>query len=190
VGVEHAAFTHTHREQYLEVCAAADTLGDGCVYHLEFEVQVIPTCTSSDNKLNSYGGVFYQEGVEITHLLVRRIEMLRTAVEEPNSVRVSNGNDLGVISMKLWETRYPLTYEQLAQREERPPSKKAPESKLTVAEEMALSIFGMLGNVVRPLASVVAGVNPPPVVAPVGVNLLQLAPVVAPVEVNLLQKGG
>jgi hypothetical protein len=67
----------------VKVCAATDVLGDGCVCCFLFEVQVLPDCTSTVARNVSFGGIFYQEGVELTHLLIRRVPLLELNNTDP-----------------------------------------------------------------------------------------------------------
>jgi hypothetical protein len=58
------------QDQHANATSCSSPIGDGLMCYFCFETQVAPSGVSTDQLLNSYGGVFYQEAVELTHLLL------------------------------------------------------------------------------------------------------------------------
>jgi hypothetical protein len=84
-----------------------------------YEVQVIPEGVSYDGLLNSLGGIFYMEAVELTALLIRAEPMARMTSGRD---QVAKRLECPIFPAELWKLRYDLNDKQLAQRLERRPN--------------------------------------------------------------------
>jgi hypothetical protein len=58
-------------QEHQKVTSCSDFIGDGCMYYLVLEAQVLQTGISTDKLQHSLGGIFYQEALTITHLLAK-----------------------------------------------------------------------------------------------------------------------
>jgi hypothetical protein len=76
--------------------SCADFLGDGCL-----------SGVSTDSMERSYGGIFYQEAVRITHLLVRRmpISMMAMGSTHISTARRNGGNTRSPMGAKVYAQR-------------------------------------------------------------------------------------
>jgi hypothetical protein len=128
--------------------SCADFLGDGCVCYLVVVVQVVPSGISTDAMEHSYGNIFCQEVVRITHLLVRRVPISKMAM---GGAYISRN---GVVPEALWAQRCTLDDEQMARRRARPLVLRTRNKDMGI-KDIALTVSNNLGVANRPLADIV-----------------------------------
>jgi hypothetical protein len=110
-------FTFMGLSQRGNAVTCSSPIGDGLTCYFWYEVKVIPEGVSYDGFLNSFGGVFYQEAVELAALMIRAEPMARMTSGRD---QVSKGLDVAIFPPELWKKCYELNDEQLAQRIECP----------------------------------------------------------------------
>jgi hypothetical protein len=105
---------------------ATDVLGDGMLYMLAREIQVLPHCQppTGPAKKTAAGGVYYEEGCVIVALLVRQADV----TDADNSGRIwanvgEHAANLHVISDELRATRDVRTQQQIDLRAATPPTR-------------------------------------------------------------------
>jgi hypothetical protein len=116
-------YTYTSIDDFEKHTQCWEVFGDGSAYFLAFQVLVNPTRSACDALGKCTGGVFFQEHVVITHIVMRRTTIANMV---DNEAYICMSTDLAVIPSVVYYDRYTLNDEQIMLRQDRPGWKLAP----------------------------------------------------------------